>query len=358
MCSSRGLASDPYCPVVTTALKQMITSFNFAGVGSEDLGTGCNPFQVAYAGSQDYYAAQTVAGVVQQLEQGASNANLSDIQTIKDKEKVRFPSDMHQVGITLQRYAVLVQTLFQGTTAAVHPFVRAMWELATGFQTRLPFIMDRYQGLGPGSPLHSVYPAHIIRTIQINAHEYLQRIGASYDGDFRAVDDIPNFSQLLQDLQRGTFHTSNGWVPLPAEYVVANASVRMGSAASLAGTVSTAPLTTIGAAGGATSVMSAITAHTSTATAAARGQTQTRQQNDAPDPEFSAMTLRSGLGQLLRTNRPPRNDAGHEFCVAWWCKGGCYTACGRRAAHVPFASGAERTRLWDFAREHLARPAA
>ena len=85
---------------------------------------------------------------------------------------------MHQVGITLQRYAVLVQALFQGTTAAVHPFVRAIWELTTGFQTRLPFIMERHQGLGLGSALYQAYPARILRTVQIQGYEYLQRIGA------------------------------------------------------------------------------------------------------------------------------------------------------------------------------------
>ena len=177
VCSNRGLATELYCPVVTTALKQMITSFNFAGVGPDNLATGCNPFQVTYTGASDYYAAQAAAGVAHQLEQGTSNANLADIQAIKEKEKVRFPNDMHQVGITLQRYAVLVQTLFQGGAAAVHPFVRAVWELATGFQTRLPFIMDRHHGLGMGSALHQAYPPRILWTVQVQCYEYLQRIG-------------------------------------------------------------------------------------------------------------------------------------------------------------------------------------
>ena len=105
------------------------------------------------------------------------------------------------------------------------------------------------------------------------------------------------------------------------------------------------------------SVISALTVASTAGGTATTRAAQTRQPNEAPDPEFSALNLRSGLGPLLRTNRPPRNDAGHEFCVSWWCKGGCYTACGRRAAHVPFASNAERTRLMAFATAHLVRPA-
>ena len=66
------------------------------------------------------------ARVAQQLDQGLHNANLADIQVLKDKEKMRFPGDLHQVAITLQRYAVLVQALFQEEPAAVHPFVQAL----------------------------------------------------------------------------------------------------------------------------------------------------------------------------------------------------------------------------------------
>ena len=79
VCSNRGLATELYCPVVTTALKQMITSFNFAGASPDNLATGCNPFQVTYTGASDYYAAQAAVGVAHQLEQGTSNVNLADI---------------------------------------------------------------------------------------------------------------------------------------------------------------------------------------------------------------------------------------------------------------------------------------
>ena len=80
---------------------------------------------------------------------------------------------------------------------------------------------------------------------------------------------------------------------------------------------------------------------------------QTRHVNVTADGDFTDITLRGGLDPLLNANRPPRNDAGHEFCVGWWCKGGCYTQCGRRASHVPFVNAVERMRLLDFVREHL-----
>ena len=38
--------------------------------------------------------------------------------------------------------------------------------------------------------------------------------------------------------------------------------------------------------------------------------------------------------------------------------GGCFSNCGRRSTHVPFASPAERTRLLDYVRERILVPAA
>ena len=35
------------------------------------------------------------------------------------------------------------------------------------------------------------------------------------------MDTPPDFAPLLQDLQRVTYQTSNGWVPLSAEYMLA-----------------------------------------------------------------------------------------------------------------------------------------
>ena len=346
VCADRMLNPKLVCPVVTTALKQMVVSFNFSRFGPDDLGTGCNPFQVTYVGASDYYQAQESAGVAQQLDQGAHGATLSDIQAIKEKERIRFPTDLHQVGTTLQRYAVLVQTLFQGGAEPPRPFVRSIWALSMGYQHKLPFILDRYHGLSGSPLLQQAYPPRILRSIQIQVYEYLRGIMISGPAEAdAAVDAAPDFSQLLVDLQRGTFHTSNGWVPLPSAYVVAPAGPTF--AHTTAGTVSTAPTTTAGGGGG--SVSSGISALTNATTAIA----QTRIANPVTDASFNDMVLRGALGPLTRANRPPRNDAGSEFCVGWWCKGGCYSSCGRRSAHVPFASPAERERLLAYATAHL-----
>lgn len=65
-----------------------------------------------------------------------------------------------------------------------------------------------------------------------------------------------------------------------------------------------------------------------------------------------------GTRNILREHRPPPNDAGNEFCVAWWTRRGCFPNCGRRLTHVPFASPSERERLLTYVHTHLQAPAA
>ena len=107
VCMSRGLGAELYTPVVTAALKQMIVGFQFVGYGVDDLATGCQPFLVTYTGSANQLEALATASLNNQLAQGEHSASLDDYRTIREKETVRFPKDIMEVGITLGRYAVL-----------------------------------------------------------------------------------------------------------------------------------------------------------------------------------------------------------------------------------------------------------
>jgi hypothetical protein len=350
VCTARGLAPELHCPVVTTKLKQMVLSFNFAGTGPDDLASGMSPFLVTYAGAKDYYQAQEVASVTHQLDQGTQNASLADIQAIKVSEKVRFPSDLHQTSITLQRFAVLAQALLQSSSGELHPFVRNLWTFANGFLNRLPFIMDRFHGL-MGNPAQQHYPARILRTVQVLTYEYMQSITAAVAG-FEVVDAAPDFSSLLTDLQRGTYQTSSAWIALPSEYLEAlPLPLQLLQVVRGPATRGTEPSTAASVA--AASVVSGLT---TVAPASTRAATQSRVVNAAPDAAFQALNLRPRLGDLLRVHRPPHNDAGSEFCVSWWCKGACYSGCSRQRSHVPFASSAERDRLLQHVTTHLVNP--
>jgi hypothetical protein len=345
VCVARGLTPDLYCPAITTGLKQMVTSLNFAGNGPDDLTAGCQPFLVAYTSQSDHYRALDDAMVANQLDQGTANASLADIRDIRAKEKVKLPRDLNQVSLTLRRYAILAHTLFQGPGGS-NPFVKCMWLLANKFHELLPHFLGQHQALA-GTPWSEVYPAHVLRNVQINAYEYLQalQVGGSVTGDADAPE-LPDFRVLLRDLQRGSFHLSSSWLPLPAAVTVDPATPP--SAASSINTRTTRASTAASITSGLTSTTGG--GRTGGGTPATQGAYVA---NTARDSEFDALQLRPQMRDLLRAHPPPANDAGNEFCVSWWGRGGCYTNCGRAATHRPFASPAERTRLLAHVRAHL-----
>jgi hypothetical protein len=347
VCVGRGLTPDLYCPAVTTGLKQMVSSLNFAGNGPDDLAAGCQPFLVVYTSQNDHYRALDNATVANQLDQGTANASLADIREIREKEKVRMPCDLNQVSLTLQRYAILVSALFQGP-GATNPFVQCVWLLASAFHDRLPLYLGQFHAL-TGTPWAGLYPAHVLRHVQVNVYEYLQALQVGGSGDAVVIPELPTFKDLLRDLQRGAFHLSSSWLPLPVSMTVDPSTMPASTGASVV-TRSTRASTTA-------STVSALTAATGGARTTSAGTQGTFVTNPARDAEFDALQLRGQMRDLLRAHPPPANDAGDEFCVSWWGRGGCYSNCGRSATHRPFANPAERSRLLTHVRAHLVVPA-
>ena len=180
----------------------MILGFQFVGHVVDDLATGCQPFLVTYSGGAHHVEALNTTSLGNQLAEGDQNANLADIRTIREKEKLRFPTDINQTCITIHRYAVLCHALFQGA-GDPHPFVEALWKLATSMQNAAPFIVDKYMQLHAPA-LANVYFPSILRAVQVLAHEYLQQVQVNRMAGVTGVD-LPDFRDLLSDLRRGTF---------------------------------------------------------------------------------------------------------------------------------------------------------
>ena len=195
VCTERGLTTDLYCPVITTGLKQMVTSLNFAG---NNLTAGCQPFLVVYTTQHDHHRTRDDAVVANQLDQGTASASLADIREIRGKEKVKVPRDLNQVSLILHCYAVLVHTLFQGP-GNTNPLDKCMWLLANTFHDRLPHFLGQHQGLA-GIPWADVYAAHVLRHIQIIVVEYLQSLQAigGAGGGRGEVPELPSFHRAAQ----------------------------------------------------------------------------------------------------------------------------------------------------------------
>jgi hypothetical protein len=349
VCSARGLAPDLFTPVVTASLKQMVTGFQFVGLGIDDLASGCQPFAVSYAGGTSHLQALESAEIGNQLSQGEHTASLADYRTLRDQEKVKFPRDATDMVITVGRYAVLCQTLFQGT-GPDNPFVAAMWKLYAALSNAVPFITDKYRQQVALTPeVANMYYPCILRAIQVNVYDYLQGVGTNVADSHDGID-LPDFRALLWDLRHGTFRNGSNWVPLPEGYLAPPTRI---SASSSVGTRTPSAVATGGG-----SVTTASTG-VSTITADTRPSVSQRVENPSPDTDFTSIVVRpGGTRPILREHPPPRNDAGREFCIAWWTRGCCFANCRRSHAHVPFANGSERTRLLTFCRDHIAASAA
>jgi hypothetical protein len=326
----------------------MITGFQFVGMGVDDLGTGCQPFLVSYSGGDHHRQVLAAASLGNQLAQGEQNPSLADYRALRETEKLRHPRDTYEVSITLQRFAVLAQCLLQGTGEA-HPLVTVLWTLAASFQNQVTHIAERSRAILQQNPgVAATFHARILRHVQLRVHDYFQAVSTSV-GDTCEGVEVPSFLGLLQDLKYGTFHHSGHWAPIPEAYLE-TPSAPTGGGASVPGRSRASDNTS--ATGSTRSTVSSMT------TATAQAASVTRVDNPTDDVDFTSPTLRSGIGSILQTTPPPMNDAGHEFCVSWWCKRGCYPTCGRRATHVPFASPGERLRLLEFIRTHVVAPAA
>lgn len=244
--------------------------------------------------------------------------------------------------ITLNRYCVLCQTLFQEGAGANNSFVAAMWQLAASLQNASPFITERYQQVSRVPAVSGVYFACIARAVQVSVREYLQAVGTN-------MVDLPGFRLLTTDLRRGTFHQSSQLTPIPEEYLE-RPQTSTGSGYTSAATPSVATATN--STSGRTSVS------TLTVDTRGGGTAVQRVDNPAPDTEFANITVApGGTRRILREDRPPLNNAGNDFCVARWLCSGCFPNCGRSATHVSFADTTERTLLLTFCRTHLASSA-
>ena len=212
-CMARGHDTSLYAPIVTNTLKQMINGLQFVGHGVDDLTTGCQPFMVVYSGTTTHAQALADASISQQLALGDQNATLADYRALRSREKVKFPKDTLQVCITLTRYAVLCQTLFQGTGLA-NPLVDTIWKLVAALNNASPFITERHQQMVRSPAVTATYFACILRAVQVQVYKYMYLVQVNVAENHEGVE-LPELRSLVTDLKRGTFPHSSHWIPIP-----------------------------------------------------------------------------------------------------------------------------------------------
>jgi hypothetical protein len=249
----------------------------------DDLATGCQPFMVVYSGNTNHSQSLADASISQQLAMGDQSASLADYRTLRSREKIKFPRDTLQVCITLTRYAVLCQALFQGT-GPTNPLVDSVWKLVAALNNASPFITERYQPMVRSPAITAIYFACVLRAVQVQVYEYLYLVQVNVAENHEGVE-LPEFRSLITDLKRGTFPHSSQWIPIPEEYLESSRGPAGGGSVS-SGT--RAASSVIGGGSAATSITN-VSALTEPTTAPIP-----RIVNPQPDTDFSGIRLCPG----------------------------------------------------------------
>ena len=96
-----------------------------------------------------------------------------------------------------------------------------MWRTAVGVQENVaPFISERVHALSRDPATLLNYYARIVRAVQVGVHDYMQGVATNVAHGVVGIE-IPNFTAMIQDLKRGTFHNSSNWMELPTAYLEA-----------------------------------------------------------------------------------------------------------------------------------------
>jgi hypothetical protein len=210
----------------------------------------------------------------------------------------------------LQRYAVLLQCLFQGA-GNPHPLVRSVWALANDFRTKLPFSLDSHQNLS------REHPDAFINSPSASSDTSRSLSLSTYKGLRLPLQALLKlmmhlvFSNLVQDLHWGTFHVSRNWIALPPHYALL---AFLPSTSVPSGGRRQGGSDTTGSMSGSSdrSSVSTLTAPSATAPAA---DLQTRVLNPTQDSEFMALELKPRLGNLCACTALQPAVTGGTLCL-------------------------------------------
>ena len=313
-------------PVATADLALAISTLRFASADEDDLEQGLQPFTVAYHSQKTLAAQAALNGIHDMLHMGNATPQLADLWAMKTANKLWIPTKMTQLVRTLKTYAVVLATVV-GTH---HPLYRS-------YRTQVVDCFDEVSPmlelLAEQSPRKPVY-AQVLRWIQLRVNEYWRQAQRTPLG----LAAVPRFAELYDAIKFKSWHAPE----IPALYL-------RGSEPAL-----DVPTNIVASSDGLT---------------VGRVVATEEPKKVAPkyikNPEMSE-TLR-GLGAKVKKIQTflevmgdgkipqiPKNNKGHEMCLAWYLKDGCYSTCQRKESHTKLAPSEEK-RLVEFIKKGLAK---
>jgi hypothetical protein len=256
------------------------------------------------------------------------------------------PTNESQTQRTIEAFAVLLAVL-RGVQDPL--FLVYNDEIVRAYKTNVEHIEACVKAL-PALPICSM----ILRWIQLRFQVY-------WTDALKGPTEPPNFKELYSQIR------FKNWIPpsIPAVYLADNyltAHMLGGSAPPSSAPAGAQVTTSLAPKGAPAAVVPGALNNTPTGTASEGAAQNPIEWNPAADvlikAKFPLMgTLKNFLLQAGGGQEPavvPKHDDGTDMCLAFQCKGSCYTTCRRRLAHKKLKA-AEATRPLSFVEACLAR---
>jgi hypothetical protein len=315
-------------PVATARLSKMTLKLSFASSFEDDLEQGLQPFVVSYNSQESIAHAQRMNNISDIILGGGAAPSLTDVFALDTASKISIPTNESQIQRTIEAFTVLLAVL-RGVQDPL--FLAYNDEIVRAYKTNVEHIEACVKAL-PALPICSmitVIPSILDGRLE-RAHGSTQLQGAL-------------LADPLQELDPTLYPSSVGSA--------------MPSSAPAGGHVITSPAPQ---AAPATGVPGAL--NTTRTGPASEGAQNPIEWNPAADVRIKAKfplmgTLKNFLLQAGGGQEPavvPKHVDSLDMCLAFQCKGSCYTTCRRRVAHKKLKA-TEATRLLNFVEAGLAR---
>jgi hypothetical protein len=307
------------------------------------------PFVISYNSQESIAHAQRMNTISDIILGGGAAPSLTDVFALDTACKISMPTNESQTQRTIEAFAVLLAVL-PGVQDPL--FLAYNDDVVRAYKTNFEHIEACVQAL-PTLPICSM----ILRWIQLRFQVY-------WTDGLKGPTEPPNFKELYSQIR------FKSWIPpsIPAVYLTDHhlALDMTGGAAPqqppLAGALISGPAQppSVGAITSATPLAGAPGLP---ATGASTEGTQNPiEWNTAADARIKAKspimgTLKNFLLQAGGGQEPavvPNHDDGLDMCLAYQCRGSCYTTYRRRTAHKKLKA-TDATRLLSFVEAGLAR---